>query len=312
MSGWWRRVHRNKFVWSISVGAVQAGDFQKVLIERLTAWGLCLGIAFSSAAAFAQNVPVKHLHDSGQSITASYEGWFQNKDRSFSILFGYYNRNEKQVLDIPIGPQNRIEPGGPDQGQPTHFLIRRQWGVFTVTVPKDFGDNKLTWTVTANGQTTTVPASLNPLWEISPLLDADGNAPPLMRLGDGGAVGQGPLPIKTSLNATMETPAELSVWVADDARMIPGGRKHTTPPIVLTWSKFRGPGAVTFENIHPAVEREDPPAPGSAVSGLAKTTAAFSEPGEYVLEVVANDWTGLGGRGFLCCWTNGLVKVSVK
>ena len=124
-----------------------------MLIERLTAWGLCLGMALSSASALAQNVLVKHLHDSGQSITASYEGWFQNKDGSYSILFGYYNRNEKQVLDIPIGPQNRIEPGGPDQGQPTHFLIRRQWGVFIVRVPKDFGDKKLTWTITANDQT---------------------------------------------------------------------------------------------------------------------------------------------------------------
>ena len=281
-------------------------------MRPVTAWGLCLGMVLSSAVAFAQNVPVKHLHDSGQSITASYEGWFQNKDGSFSILFGYYNRNEKQVLDIPVGPQNRIGPGGPDQGQPTHFLIRRQWGVFTVTVPKDFGESRLTWTITANGQTTTVPASLNPLWEISPFLDADGNAPPLMRLEDGGPTAQGPLPIETTLAATIGDPLELSVWVADDARMIPGARKRSTPPIALTWSKFRGPGAVTFAHIHPAVVEEDPPAADTAVSGRATTTATFSEAGEYVLEVVANDWTGLGGRGFLCCWTNGMVKVSVK
>ena len=26
---------------------------------------------------------------------------------------GYFNRNTKQELDIPIGPANRIEPGGP-------------------------------------------------------------------------------------------------------------------------------------------------------------------------------------------------------
>src|SRR5216117_2703897 len=60
----------------------------------------------------------------------------------------------RKTLDIPAGPNNRIEPGGPDQGQPTHFLPRRQWGVFTITVPKDFGDKKLTWTLVANGQTT--------------------------------------------------------------------------------------------------------------------------------------------------------------
>ena len=85
---------------------------------------------------------------------------FANSDGTFSILFGYYNRNHKQELDIPVGPDNQIEPGGPDQGQPTHFLTGRQWGVFTVTVPKDFGTKKLTWTLTANGTTTAIPASL--------------------------------------------------------------------------------------------------------------------------------------------------------
>ena len=64
---------------------------------------------------------------------------------------------QKQTLDIPVGPNNRIEPGGPDLGQPTHFQPRRQWGVFTIVVPNDFGKNRLTWTIVANGQTTTMP-----------------------------------------------------------------------------------------------------------------------------------------------------------
>jgi hypothetical protein len=42
-------------------------------------------------------------------------------------------------LDIPIGPDNSIEPGGPDYGQPTHFLTGRQYGMFAILVPKDFG-----------------------------------------------------------------------------------------------------------------------------------------------------------------------------
>src|SRR5216683_3306446 len=106
-------------------------------------------------------LPMEPLHTAGQSVTAAFEGWFKNPDGSFSILFGYFNRNLKEELDIPIGPNNRIEPGGPDQGQPTHFLPRRQWGVFTTAVPKDFGTNKLTWTLIAHGQTTAIPASLD-------------------------------------------------------------------------------------------------------------------------------------------------------
>ena len=78
------------------------------------------------------------IRERGSSVTGAYEGWYRNKDGSVSLLVGYFNRNTKQELDIPVGPNNRIEPGGPDQGQPTHFLTSRQWGVFSIKVPADF------------------------------------------------------------------------------------------------------------------------------------------------------------------------------
>ncbi|HXF40370.1 MAG TPA: hypothetical protein VN687_11705, partial [Blastocatellia bacterium] len=128
----------------------------------------------SWAVVSGEQLPMEPSHESGQSITGAFEGWFANPDGSFSLLLGYYNRNTKRELDIATGPSNRIEPGGPDQGQPTHFLIGRQWGVFTVTVPKDFGNKKLTWTLVANGQTTVIPMSLNPLYEVSPFIEGSG------------------------------------------------------------------------------------------------------------------------------------------
>jgi hypothetical protein len=240
--------------------------------------------------------------DSGQSVTGAYEGWFRNPDGTYSLLLGYYNRNLKEVLEIPVGPNNRIEPGGPDQGQPTVFLPRRQWGVFTVTVPADFGARKLTWTLVANGQTTVIPASLNPLWELSPLKEEGiGNTPPTIRFEEHGAAGQGPRPLTVSRAATVGNPLELTVWATDDAKTVANPRTLRTPPVTLTWSKFRGPGAVSFANEKPAVS-----------DGKASTTATFSVPGEYLLRVVANDWSGDGGRGFQCCWTNGMVKVTVR
>ena len=71
----------------------------------------------------------------GSSVTPAYEGWYHDRDGSVRFLVGYYNRNTKQEFDIPAGPDNRIEPGEPDQGQPTHFDTGRQWGVFTLKVP---------------------------------------------------------------------------------------------------------------------------------------------------------------------------------
>src|SRR5262245_14818196 len=75
---------------------------------------------------------------SGQNIAPVYEGWEQNPDGSFNFLFGYFNRNFEEEIDVPIGPDNTIEPGAPDQGQPTHFYPRRSRFIFRIRVPKDF------------------------------------------------------------------------------------------------------------------------------------------------------------------------------
>ena len=266
------------------------------------------------AGAFAQEqLTLQPPHDSGQSVTPAFEGWFANSDGTFSILWGYFNRNYKQELDIPIGADNRIEPGGPDQGQPTHFQTRRQWGIFTTTVPKDFGSKKITWTLTSGGTTTAIPAGLDPLWELAPFKDATGNTPPFIGFDPKGPFVQGPRGQSKSMTASVSQPVELPLWVSDDANVIPGATRTNAPAVALTWGKIRGPGAVTFSNAKPSIESAEFAAPPkSAFQGKAVTTATFSEPGEYVLRVVANDWSGEGGRGFQCCWSNAQVKVTVK
>jgi hypothetical protein len=269
--------------------------------------------ASTCAWAQTQQVRVDPLHNSGRSVTGAFEGWFANSDGTFSLLLGYFNRNTTQELDIPIGAGNKIEPGGPDQGQPTHFLPGRQWGTFTVTVPKDFASKKLTWTLTTNGVTTVIPASLNSLYELSPLKDATGNTPPFVGFSETGPFVQGPRGAGTSLKAIVGVPLPLQVWVADDASMIPGSRTPSTPAVTLAWGKFRGPGNVTFSNHRPAAEPSEFLAPpNTRFRGKASSEATFSEPGEYVLHLGANDWSGEGGQGFQCCWTNAQVKISVS
>jgi hypothetical protein len=109
---------------------------------------ILLGGLFVCGAAFAQL-----SYSSGQTVAPAYEGWDQNPDGSFNIIFGYMNRNWEEELDVPVGPGNNIQPGSPDQGQPTHFYPRRNRFVFSVRVPKDFGDKELVWTLTTHGQT---------------------------------------------------------------------------------------------------------------------------------------------------------------
>src|SRR6185295_6734196 len=131
----------------------------------------------------------------GASVTGAFEGWYYNADGSRNFLVGYYNRNSQQELDIPIGPNNRIEPGGPDMGQPTHFLSGRQWGMFVVPVPKDFKpQDSYIWTIVANGQSTAIPLRLNVDYVMSPFKEiAVGNTPPTIKFEPAGKGNQGPI-----------------------------------------------------------------------------------------------------------------------
>jgi hypothetical protein len=278
-------------------------------VLRLASW-----LAIASWMCGAQSLPLEPLHEAGDSITGAFEGWFPNSDGSYSLLLGYFNRNTKQEMDIPVGPENRIEPGGPDRGQPTHFLPGRQWGMFAIKVPHDFGDNKLTWTLVANGKTMIIPASLKPDYEISPFVEAAvGNTPPTLRFDEHGKAGQGPGGLLAERTAKIGSPAALTVWVSDDAKMTTSSGappRNVTTPVVVRWTKFRGPGDVTFENVRPAVTKIDSQEPGFA--GRASTTATFSAPGLYLLQVVANDYSGEGGGGFQCCWSTAQIQVSVQ
>ena len=92
-------------------------------------------------------------YSKGQPVYPAYEGWERNSDGSVDMLFGYMNENWEQELEIPIGSDNSFSPGPPDQGQPTHFLPRRNRYVFKVRVPAGFGeDDEMVWTLLANGQ----------------------------------------------------------------------------------------------------------------------------------------------------------------
>jgi hypothetical protein len=261
-------------------------------------------------------LPLEPVHESGSSVTGAFEGWFKNPDGTFSLLFGYFNRNAKQELDIPVGPNNRIDPGGPDQGQPTHFLTGRQWGMFTVRVPADFGKGKLIWTLVANGQELVIPASLHPDYEISPIRElATGNTPPVLRFAENGAPIQGPGVVMLERTARVGIPLDLTIWVQDDAKLTTSSGappRNLGPPVTLRWTQFRGPAAVTFSNARPEIEKLTGGSPGVPFSGKATTKVTFGTPGEYVLHVVLNDYSGEGGGGFQCCWTTGQVKVTVN
>ncbi len=251
-------------------------------------------------------LPLEPFKERGASITPAYEGWFANADGTFSMLLGYYNRNSREAIDIPVGPNNKIEPGPVDQGQPTHFETGRNWGVVVVKVPKDFGKKSLTWTITANGETQSIPFTLNNGYNVAPYKEIGMlNEPPKVSFSQGGPKFQGP-PTATALTLTgkAKTPIALNLWVEDPkGRATEGGRGRGGSSIAnVSLHKYRGPGTVTFDKTRLPV-----PTQGAQVSA----TASFSDPGEYMVRVQVNDESGEGGAGFQCCWTNTYVKVTV-
>ena len=256
----------------------------------------------------------------GDSITGAFEGWFDNKDGSHNFLIGYLNRNLKRAQDVPIGPNNRIEPGGPDMGQPTHFMPARRTGVFLVNVPKGFAsDQKLTWTLTINGQTTQIPLRMKLDYNVNPFSDvAVGNTPPRVRLAENAAPVQGPvatLATAPTLSTTVGAPLTLNAWVDDDGKYSSGSNapvRDGRSPVEVTWGKYRGAGLVTFSSEKAELKVSKGGGVDQPYSAIGTVTATFGAPGDYVLHAVVSDYSGDGGNGEVCCWTNVYTKVTVK
>src|SRR5262245_51959519 len=182
----------------------------------------------------------------GEAVYPSFEGWGPIKNGQNYILIGYYNRNKDQTIDIPIGPNNHIDPGGPDLLQPTHFEPGRAWGVTALAVPKDFGSKKFTWTLVANGKPAVVQYWMNPPYWVDYYKNAaKGNTPPVIKFSETGPELTGP-PTSVALNltATVNQPLTLKLWAKDKPNTY--DPEDTLPPEQR--SRGRGRGRGTTDN----------------------------------------------------------------
>jgi hypothetical protein len=256
-------------------------------------------------------------YNSGQSVQPVYEGWSRTSD-GYLMHFGYLNRNYEQRPSIPVGPNNRFEPGNPDRGQPTFFYNRTHRNLFTVAVPRDFGaTTELVWTVTVNGKSERAVGWLQPDWEIDPAGGAVGggntseeyvsNRPPSVTVAavSGARVGQAvtlsatasddgipkPRP-RGAVTVGQETPPTL-VGPSDSPVNVPSIVSREVPPgatrprgsneapatnLSVRWLIWRGPAEVQFT-----------PVSSLATSSQVTTQATFTVPGEYVIRAVASD-----------------------
>ena len=264
--------------------------------------------------------PVRAQDTQGReiSIAPAYEGWERNDDGSLNLVFGYMNRGWDAV-DVPLGLDNRIEPGDPDRGQPTHFQPRRNRHVFRVPVPADFGDQELVWTLTSHGETERAYGTLHPDYFLNDVAIMNNN-------GAGGPAGgaynifgnERPVLEVEDLGvrrATVGEPVVLRARASDDGvpktRNMPAPRIGTTrigagtpnsaSGLRVAWIVYRGAGGgVTFDPLQfkvyedhragadspwaPGWKTPEPPEDGTWV-----VEATFHEPGTYVLRGLAHD-----------------------
>jgi hypothetical protein len=216
-----------------------------------------------------------------------FEGWVPNADGTFSLVFGYFNRNWEETVFIPVGPDNHIE-GGPDRGQPTVFTARRERNKFEVVVPKDFGTKELVWTLTHRGKTEKAYGALVPQEVLSRKMvlanvqrefsDDD--------TGDGLSTNTPPV-VEIAVAPPVSLRAALSVSITDDATPMAGyrfGGGRRGQAIAVTWSTYRGPALASFDA--PASRLQTPN------GGKVAATATFTVPGTYVLRASVVDIGG--------------------
>ena len=251
------------------------------------------------------------IYSRGQNVVPAFEGWEQNPDETYSLWFGYMNRNMDEKVRIPIGPDNKLVPGPLDAGQPTYFQPRRNRYVFQVTVPSDFGTNEVVWTLTSHGKTESAYGSLR----------VDYVVDDLMKMMDTGGLGvteierKNQAPVVSVEGETHRTvklgePLSLTARASDDGIPEPKAAASLWPGLAtpvkdnawglrVAWLVYRGPGdQVTFApeqfKTYPDYRGESPWTPGWAppplpADGRFPVTATFAVPDTYVLRVMAHD-----------------------
>ena len=266
-------------------------------------------------------------------VWPAFEGWRPNPDGTFNLMFGYMNENWEQQPFVEIGDSNFFSPGEPDQGQPTNFFPRRNRFTFEVSVPADWGDRELVWTLNVNGVEAKAYGTLKPDYLVDNMVIASETGS--LGIGVSSPESRANIPPVLTIQGDEVRTAEvgeaitLVVQLEDDG--LPRSRISSTrsesdllrvlfrapqKPTVnkinalyMSWNVYRGEGRVTFDPPQTKVwedTRVSANSPWGSLwlppeipdDGMVEVTATFDEPGTYVLWVRADDG-GLYADGYI-------------
>jgi hypothetical protein len=271
---------------------------------RTTLGGAAVALAVVSAQPVEAQIwtqrefPLAPANSSGNFVAPYFDGWFENPDGTFTLSFGFMNRNEEDLIEIPLGPNNFIEPAIYDGNQPTSFPVvsyggfggPRERGTFGVVVPADF-EGDVWWTLTTGDFTTKVPGRLwspgqiiRDAYKMSLSPQAEGSMRPAVRFSENGETGIGPVGVwaPETYRTRVGEPIHVTLWAYDRDE-----NESELRDVNMTLWKHQGPVGAVISFVSEVEPPPPPPPPAEADSAAGAGGRGGGAPGGG----------GLGGRG---------------
>lgn len=294
-------------------------------------------VGLTAASSVYAQLPA-HLRDyqlaarksSGDVVGPMFNGWIKNKDGSVTMIFGFVNRNREEIVDIPLGPNNRLAPAQVDGVQPTHFPVYsrggfvglQERGVFAVTVPAEMADTEVVWTLNHAGHSYSVPGrATSAAYEMGRDPAAMGSLMPAIRFDKNSNVESTDREgiYAPPVNAKVGTPVTLTAYAQDRGERRGYDVETQFFPVGTEWVLHQGPVGATPEFENPKVTgRDRGEASQQSMSGSGdwtetSTKVTFSEPGDYVIRLRVDNFSAPDSQfDNQCCWSNAYVPVKVS
>ena len=259
-----------------------------------------------------RDYPLIGMRSSGDLVAPYFDGWYDNGDGTVTYSFGFLNRNTEEIVDIPIGENNYVEPAEYNGGQPTHFPFynrggfhgRRERGSWGVTVPEG---TEVWWTINHAGQSYSVRGrSTSMAYELSFAIAAAGSQHPGIKFQNEDPESYGPEGIWADrIQASVDTPVTVSAMVRDRGDRYEFDTPSNIYPVRAEFLTHQGPAPIDFDRARVTVREQG--------WGTATTQATFAEPGDYVIRIRADNFRAPDSKfDNMCCWSSGYVPVTVR
>lgn len=278
-----------------------------------------------------RDYPLAAPRATGDIVAPMFNGWIANENGSTTYIFGFANRNTVELVDIPLGPNNRLEPAQFDGAQPTHFpsysrggfVGIQERGVFAVTIPAEMKGTEVVWTLTHAGHSYSVPArATSTAYEMSRAPAAFGSLSPAIRFDISGAESVDREGIRAQrISASVGKPVTLSAYIQDrgDRGQYDVAQMY---PLGTEWILHQGPAIPNIEQAKiSGRERRSQDGEGGEGSFAntsrngwteVSTTATFPAPGDYVIRLRVDNFEAEDSQfDNQCCWSNAYVPVTV-